>query len=351
MRKIAVLAALLSMALVAAACGSSDSSGSGPLVIDPDPDLGESTADEADEADDGEPTGDDAEPAVDDPTATDDAAEAEPATTTPDETTTTTAAPQTTTTASPTVAAAVSFDEIDWWACWWARDAMAVGGETPADGGRVALLPNTADGSRSIGAAGDLSHPDAPIFRSAGAAGLPSIEFTFEGNTLLQTNRGEPLSGDAVIPASRSGVTVAWIGVVSDVMSHSIKYLVSGLNSSNEYPQLIVEGEGPNRFLGYAGGSTEARSSDGVIIDGQLVGVLLHLGPDSSSWLDVDGVDYRGGQDSSVRGGVVGVTVGNLFARNFSTTDHQMVFTAIYEGSLGEAEQALFWEQVAELAG
>lgn len=240
---------------------------------------------------------------------------------------------------------------VDWVGCWRAEDAVAANGATPADGGTVVRVPNCATGPSGIGTLGAMSHPSAPpTYRHAGAGTNPSIEFTFAGNTLLQTNGGSPWPSDALVDGDRFGVTLAWIGMMSDVESHDVKYLVSGLSYDHEAPQLIIEGEGPNRFAAYGGGNGEARSSTGTVRDGTIHGVIVFLSPDgSSSSVEVDGADLRPGQDSAMREDVLGLTLGNSFARGFSTTDHQFVFLGLSEGRLSEAERATFWGYVDRL--
>ncbi len=212
----------------------------------------------------------------------------------------------------------------------------------------VASLPNCASGPSSVGSQGDMSHASAPpVFRSSGANGNRSIEFTFDGNTLLQTNGGQSWGGADVLPGSSQGVTLAWVGMMTDVNSHNVKYLVTGLNGGSEHPMLLVEGEGPNRFLGYGGGATEARSSNGTVIDNRLHGVIMYLAPNgSASIVEVDGVDVNTGQDSRMTANVTGLTLGNIFSRGFSTTDHQFVFLGMHEGQLSSAEKAVFWDYV-----
>ena len=69
MRTLAWLGAVLSLMLLASACGSSDGSADpGPLVIDPDPDIDEPVTDQ--------PTVDEADPPVTDEPTLDDAARA-----------------------------------------------------------------------------------------------------------------------------------------------------------------------------------------------------------------------------------------------------------------------------------
>ncbi len=243
-------------------------------------------------------------------------------------------------------AAPGSATAIDWWGCWQAADAKNADGGTPSNGGRVALLPNCATGPSSVGSAGDMSHASyRPVFRSSGANGNPSIEFTFEGDTLLQTNGGSPWTGDDVLNGPSTGVTLAWVGMTTKVNSHNVKYLVSGLNEQFEYPMLLVEGEGPNRFAGYGGGNIEARSSEGTISDFNLHAVIMYLAPDgSASVVEVDGGDVQAGQDSIIRSEVAGLTLGNIFSRNFSTTDHHFVFLGMYEGQMSDGDKAAFWD-------
>lgn len=270
----------------------------------------------------------------------------------------TTVAPSTTTLPSETppsttapAAPPENVSAIDWWGCWRAEDALDGGGNTPSDGSVVATLPNCASGPADVGRAGDMSHPSAPpIFRTDGASGRPAIEFTFAGDTLLQTNAGDPWEGDDLLPASTEGITVAWIGMMTDVASHDVKYLVSGLDMSNDYPMLIVEGEGPDRFAGYGGGSTEIRSPDGTVVDLELHGVILHLAPDgTNSTIEVDGVVGDTPQDSAMGRDVTGITLGNHFGRGFSTTDHQFVFLGLHRGTLSEADKVAFWDHLDQL--
>jgi hypothetical protein len=240
---------------------------------------------------------------------------------------------------------------VDWWGCWLAETAIDAQGQTPSDGSFVNQLPNCAEGPSSIGDSGDMTHPEAPpVYRSAGAGSHPSIEFTHAGNTLLQTNEGQPWVGADMLAGSTTGVTLAWVGMVTDVNSHTAKYLASGLDNQFDYPMLIVEGSGPNLFAGYGGGNVEARSSNDTVVDDTLQGVILYLSPDgSASVLEVDGVDLVSGQDSRMRTNVAGLTLGNLFSRNFSTTDHQFLFLGLREGPMSAAETAVFWEFVDSL--
>lgn len=240
---------------------------------------------------------------------------------------------------------------VDWWGCWRAADAVSAQGLPPADGTLVSTVPNCAQGPSSVGAAGDLSHATAPpIYRTAGAGPHASIEFTYQGNTLLHTNGGLPWSGDDILAGSDEGVTLAWIGMMTDVNSHSVKYLVSGLDSQSEYPLLMVEGEGPNRFAGYAGGSRELRSSDGTVIDDRIHGVILHLAPNgSTSEIVVDNTDVVTSQDSPMGADMRGLTLGNFYSQGFSTTDHQFLFLGLRQGRLTTAETAAFWAFVESL--
>ncbi len=240
---------------------------------------------------------------------------------------------------------------IDWWGCWQAADARNASGGIAGDGEQVESLPNCAAGPSSVGQVGDMSHPSSPpTFRAAGADGHPSIEFTFKGDTLLQTNGGQPWSGDAVLPAAGQGVTMAWIGMTMDIDSHRFKFLVSGLSDRHEYPMLRAEGEGARRFAGYGGGATDAVSSEGTITDFALHGVIVHLGPDgSTASVEVDGADIRSDQRSDIRADVSGLTLGNSYRRNFSTTDHQFVFLGLREGEMSPADKDAFWAYLDSL--
>ena len=244
---------------------------------------------------------------------------------------------------------------IDWWGCWRGGDARGAGGATPTDGSGVVTVPNCASGPSSVGRAGDLTSPNAaPAFRRSVANGSSSIEFEYNspppGDTMLQTNNGAPWSGSDVLDGDGRGVTLAWIGMLTDVESHTIKYLVSGLDSGSPYPQLIAEGDGVNRFQGWGGGGGELRAASGTIVDRRIHGVILHLAPNgTSSRLEVDGVAASGGQNSSMSGDVRGLTIGNLYSGNFSTTDHQFMFLGLHEGPLTGDEKADFWAYVDDL--
>ena len=97
-------------------------------------------------------------------------------------------------------------------------------------------------------------------------------------------------------------------------------------------------------------GAIEARSTTGTVLDGSIHGVILHLSADgSASLVEVDGVDLVSGQDSRMESDVAGLTLGNIFSRNFSTTDHQFVFLGLREGPMSAAERSGFWEFVGGL--
>lgn len=243
--------------------------------------------------------------------------------------------------------------EVDWWGCWRAEQARDAGGSTPTNGERVSTLPNCASGSDSVGSQGTMSESgnDRPVYRPNGANGHPSIEFSYEGpvseqSTLLQTNGGVPWSGSDVL-AGEQGVTVAWIGMATDAASHTIKYVVSGLDNSSEYPQLIIEGDGTNRFQGWGGSGDLMLSSGGVITDYVVHGVIAYFAPDGS--IEVDNSDLRTGQNTPVSGSVEGLTLGNWFNQGFSTTDHQFVFLGLHEGPMSQADRDTFWAYLAHV--
>jgi hypothetical protein len=267
--------------------------------------------------------------------------------------TTTTLAPSSTTTQPSVVVPPEQLFNVDWWGCWWAAHSQTQGGSTPGNGATVARLPNCADGPSSVGQPGDMSETGtAPEFRSAGANGYPSIEFTHAGDTLLKTNGGGAWSGGDVLDGGSEGVTLAWIGMTTDLAGHNTKYVVTGLDSGSEYPQLLIDGEGLDRFTGYGGGNSEARSDVGTISDLTIHGVILYLSPSgSSSSVEVDGTDLNQGLDSAMRGDVAGLTLGNFFSQNFSTTDHQFVFLGLREGPMSGNEKAEFWSYLAEVRG
>lgn len=189
-----------------------------------------------------------------------------------------------------------------------------------------------------------MSHPGtSPIFRAQGANGKPSIEFTFAGDTLLQTNGGAPVGGDDVVRGPEQVVTRAWVGMTTDIESHNLKFLVSGLNRTHDYPQLLVKSQGPNRFVGYGGGTTEADVPDSIV-DDTIHGVILYLSSErDSSAIYVDGTKLATNVDSKQRTDIVGLTLGNSFKRGFSTTDHQFVFLGMTAGEMPEQAQRDFW--------
>ena len=233
--------------------------------------------------------------------------------------------------------------EIDWWGCWRAEQARDAGGSEPSDGGRVATLPNCASGSDSVGSQGTMTSSDRPIYRRTGANGHPAIEFSFATNTLLQTNGGSRWSGGDVLDAD-GGVTIAWIGMTTDVASHTIKYLVSGIDATIDNPNLIIEGDGTNRFIGWGGRGSEMRSSSGVIDDGVVHGVIAYFAPNGT--IEVDNADFRTNQNTP-SSDVYGLTLGRRVTQQFSTTDHQFVFLGLHEGPMSQADRDTFWSYLA----
>ncbi len=232
---------------------------------------------------------------------------------------------------------------VDWWGCWQARDAVT-------SDGVVTRLPNCATGPSSVGEAGDMfGSANAPVYRASGAGGNPSIEFTHAGDTLIQTNGGQPWTGGDILPSDQ-GVTMAWIGMMTDVNSHEGKFLVSGQSRDNRFPFVRVRGRGENRFEAYGGGSVEALSGNGSVVDNRIQGVLIYLAPDrSASVIELDGTETLGGQDSQLRRNIFGLTLGNSYDRNFSTTDHQFLFLGMKQGQMSSEEKAAFWAHLESL--
>jgi hypothetical protein len=125
---------------------------------------------------------------------------------------------------------------------------------------------------------------------------------------------------------------------------------VSGLDSGSPYPQLIAEGAGTNRFRSWAGGVGEIDATNGTIVDNRIHGVILYMDPNgSASRIEVDGVDVSGSQNSAMTDDVAGLSLGNHFSGNFSTTDHQFMFLGLHEGPLSGADKAEFWDYAAAL--
>lgn len=259
---------------------------------------------------------------------------------------------QETTTAGPTTTertgggGSSGFLSIDWWGCWRAADAMGSGGSRPANGGTVNRLPNCANGPSSVGSAGDMfGSANPPVFRSAGAGGHPSIEFTHTGDTLLQTNGGAAWSGGDVL-ASSQGVTVVWVGMLSDVDSHDGKFAYTGIDRSNQHPSLYLRGRGPNLFSGYGGGNFEIKSPEGTIRDFVIYGVILHFSANGEATIQVNGGGVTSGDRVPLKNDVRGLTLGNAFRRNFSSTDHQFIFMGLTDGQLSSADRSAFWGYV-----
>ena len=262
-------------------------------------------------------------------------------------TTTTTPSPD-----DPLPAPTDAVSEIDWWGCWRAEQARDANGSTPTNGERVSTLPNCASGPSSVGGQGTMSETgnDRPVYRPAGANGHPAIEFSYEGpnereSTLLRTNGGAPWAGSDVLEGG-PGVTLAWIGMTTDVASHDTKYFVSGLSSSHSAPLLIVRADGFNRFDAWAGGRQVMESSNDTIVDYVVHGVIVYFAPDGS--IEIDNSDF-GSFDSEVWGEVVGLTLGNKYDQGFSGTDHQFVFLGLHSGPMSQADRDTFWAYLAHV--